>query len=76
MVSNGIGPQFRPRSGKLANSPLIPEIEVYLHLLVLIHLIDLKKLEKVSRIDCYWCNNFVQPCKLLFSLINISDVKC
>lgn len=46
MVSNGIGIQFRPRSGKLANSPLIPEIEVYLHLLVLIHLIDLKKLEK------------------------------
>ncbi|XP_045208073.1 26S proteasome non-ATPase regulatory subunit 3-like [Mercenaria mercenaria] len=46
MVSNGIGPQFRPRSGKLANSPLIPEIEVYLHLLVLIHLIDLKKYDK------------------------------
>lgn len=45
-VPNGISPQFRPRSGKLASSPLIPEIEVYLHLLVLIHLIDLKKLEK------------------------------
>jgi hypothetical protein len=47
MVSNGIGPQFRPRSGKLANNPLIPEIEVYLHLLLLIHLIDLKKYDKV-----------------------------
>lgn len=45
-VANGLGPAFRPRSGKLASSPLIPEIEVYLHLLVLIHLIDSKKLEK------------------------------
>jgi len=48
MMTNGMSPQFRPRSAKLANTPVIPEIEVYLHLLVLIHLIDNKKYEKVS----------------------------
>lgn len=48
MMTNGVSPQFRPRTGKLANSPVIPEIEVYLHLLVLIHLIDSKKYEKVK----------------------------
>lgn len=46
MESNGISAHFRPRSGKMASNPVIPEIEVYLHLLVLIHLIDLKKLDK------------------------------
>ncbi|CAI9734971.1 26S proteasome non-ATPase regulatory subunit 3-like [Octopus vulgaris] len=35
--------QFRPRTGKTANAPLLLEIEVYLHLLVVIHLIDVKK---------------------------------
>ncbi|XP_071101623.1 26S proteasome non-ATPase regulatory subunit 3-like [Haliotis cracherodii] len=40
---NGIGAPFRPRSGKLANQPLMPEIDAYIHLLVVIHLIDTKK---------------------------------
>ncbi|XP_052806854.1 26S proteasome non-ATPase regulatory subunit 3-like [Mya arenaria] len=47
MLTNGTGAQpFRPRSGKLAANPVIPEIEVYLNLLLLIHLIDIKKLDK------------------------------
>ncbi|XP_052252752.1 26S proteasome non-ATPase regulatory subunit 3-like [Dreissena polymorpha] len=48
MLTNGVSAQFRPRSGKMASIPVIPEIEVYLHLLVLIHLIDLKQLEKAQ----------------------------
>ncbi|PVD35684.1 hypothetical protein C0Q70_02647 [Pomacea canaliculata] len=36
-------PAFRPRSAKQALQPLLTEIEVYLHLLVLIYLIDNKK---------------------------------
>lgn len=46
MEGNGNGPLFRPRSAKTANNPVIPEIEVYLHLLILIYLIDIKKYEK------------------------------
>jgi 26S proteasome regulatory subunit N3 len=33
---------FRPRTGKAATLPLLPEVEVYLHLLVLLHLLDNK----------------------------------
>lgn len=37
---------FRPRSAKPTLQPLLVEIEVYLHLLVLIYLLDSKQLEK------------------------------
>ncbi|XP_060077817.1 26S proteasome non-ATPase regulatory subunit 3-like [Ylistrum balloti] len=43
MESDGPETPFRPRSGKAANIALIPEVETYLHLLILIHLIDLQK---------------------------------
>ena len=49
MAGNGNGPLFRPRSAKVANNPVIPEIEVYLHLLILIYLLDIKRYEKVSQ---------------------------
>ncbi|KER18231.1 hypothetical protein T265_12331 [Opisthorchis viverrini] len=38
---------FRPRSGK-QNVPLLPEVEAYLHLLLLIFLIDEKHYKEVS----------------------------
>lgn len=38
---------FRPKSGKQAMLMPIPEIEVYLHLLLLIHMIDTKRYEDV-----------------------------
>jgi len=41
---------FRPRSGKLAAIPVVPEIEIYIHLLVLIHLIDTDQKEKA--VEC------------------------
>ena len=53
MAGNGNGPLFRPRSAKMANSPVIPEIEVYLHLLILIYLLDIKRYEKVSHSTMY-----------------------
>lgn len=43
METNNALVQFRPRTGKLANAPLLLEVEVYLHLLVVIYLIDTKK---------------------------------
>jgi len=39
-------PSFRPRTAKTA--PLLPEIDIYLHLLVLIYLLDQQKLRFVS----------------------------
>ena len=55
MEGNGNGPLFRPRSAKTASNPVIPEIEVYLHLLILIYLIDIKKYEKVSSLRFVNC---------------------
>ncbi|KAJ8306815.1 hypothetical protein KUTeg_014899 [Tegillarca granosa] len=46
MEPNGPGTPFRPRTGKSANTPLLPEIELYLHLLILISLIDQQKYTK------------------------------
>lgn len=40
---------FRPRTGKSANGPLLPELDVYIHLLVVIHLIDTKRFEEAVR---------------------------
>ena len=40
---------FRFRSGKSALQPCLPEVEVYLHLLVLIYLIDSKEYSQVSK---------------------------
>ena len=37
---------FRPRSAKQAAQPLLVEIEVYLHLLTLIYLLDSKQMDK------------------------------
>jgi len=47
---NGVAGTFRPRSAKLANVPVLPEIEMYIHLLVLIYLIDTKQNERA--VEC------------------------
>uniref|UniRef100_A0A0B7AF39 26S proteasome regulatory subunit RPN3 n=1 Tax=Arion vulgaris TaxID=1028688 RepID=A0A0B7AF39_9EUPU len=47
---NGVSGVFRPRSGKLAQIPIVPEIEIYIHLLVLIYLIDTKQFERA--VEC------------------------
>lgn len=47
---NGVSGTFRPRSGKLASAPIVPEIEIYIHLLVLIYLIDTKQNERA--VEC------------------------
>ncbi|XP_018645142.1 26S proteasome regulatory subunit S3, putative [Schistosoma mansoni] len=44
---------FRPRAGKL-NTPLIPEVEVYLHLLLVMFLIDENHLEEACK-----CSNLL-----------------
>ncbi len=38
---------FRPRTGKSASQTLLPEVECYLHLLLLLYLIDNKKNKEV-----------------------------
>lgn len=39
---------FRPRTGKAAAAPLIPEVEAYLQLLLVVYLTNLKRYAEVS----------------------------
>uniref|UniRef100_T1IVT3 PCI domain-containing protein n=1 Tax=Strigamia maritima TaxID=126957 RepID=T1IVT3_STRMM len=43
METDAVSSSFRIRSGKTAAAPLLPEIDVYIHLLVLLHLLDTGK---------------------------------
>lgn len=40
--------QFRPRTGKAASAPLLPEVEAYLQLLLVVHLTNNKRYAEVS----------------------------
>lgn len=40
--------QFRPRTGKAASAPLLPEVEAYLQLLMVIFLMNSKRYKEVS----------------------------
>lgn len=40
--------QFRPRTGKAASAPLLPEVESYLQLLLVVHLTNTKNFSEVS----------------------------
>lgn len=40
--------QFRPRTGKAASAPLLPEVEAYLQLLMVVHLTNNKRYTEVS----------------------------
>lgn len=61
--------QFRPRTGKAAAAPLIPEVEAYLQLLLLVYLINNKRYTEVSVCEWYlqafhnsnWCAINIQP---------------
>ncbi|MED6246704.1 26S proteasome non-ATPase regulatory subunit 3 [Ataeniobius toweri] len=39
--------QFRPRTGKAASAPLLPEVETYLQLLLVIHLTNSKRYTEI-----------------------------
>ena len=39
---------FRPRTGKAATTPLLPEVEAYLQLLVVVHLTNTKSYTQVG----------------------------
>ncbi|XP_062865310.1 26S proteasome non-ATPase regulatory subunit 3 [Trichomycterus rosablanca] len=43
--------QFRPRTGKAAAAPLIPEVEAYLQLLLLVHLINNKRYTEAQKVS-------------------------
>jgi 26S proteasome regulatory subunit N3 len=45
-VESGPTATFRIRSSKTASSPLLPEIDAYVHLLVLVHLLDQERNEQ------------------------------
>ena len=41
---------YRPRSSKLVSGSVLPELDIYLHLLVLLQQIDSSKLDKVIHV--------------------------
>jgi len=60
MDTSDKSPGFRPRTAK--TTPLLPEVDIYIHLLVLIYLLDQQKLRFVSvryiaqsSCDCAFC---------------------
>ncbi|MEQ2284937.1 26S proteasome non-ATPase regulatory subunit 3 [Ameca splendens] len=68
--------QFRPRTGKAASAPLLPEVETYLQLLLVIHLTNSKRYTEVGTTHCYCPNNdFQQSADLTVGLIrNVSEL--
>ena len=54
---------YRPRSSKLVSGSILPELDIYLHLLVLLQQIDSSKLDKVI----YTANGKL-PLKLIFMI--------
>ena len=50
--------QFRPRTGKAASAPLLPEVEAYLQLLMVIFLMNSKRYKEVSGM---WRKQLVSP---------------
>lgn len=46
--------QFRPRTGKAASAPLLPEVEAYLQLLMVIFLMNSKRYKEVPRMQWAW----------------------
>lgn len=68
--------QFRPRTGKAATVPLIPEVEAYLQLLLLVYLINNKRYTEVGGTGGCVCGVYMQSfynshwcvCNFIFSV--------
>uniref|UniRef100_A0A3Q3GMI4 26S proteasome non-ATPase regulatory subunit 3 n=1 Tax=Labrus bergylta TaxID=56723 RepID=A0A3Q3GMI4_9LABR len=43
--------QFRPRTGKAASAPLLPEVEAYLQLLLVVHLMNNKRYTEAQKVS-------------------------
>uniref|UniRef100_A0A3B3WDM0 26S proteasome non-ATPase regulatory subunit 3 n=1 Tax=Poecilia mexicana TaxID=48701 RepID=A0A3B3WDM0_9TELE len=43
--------QFRPRTGKAASAPLLPEVEAYLQLLLVVHLTNSKRYTEAQKVS-------------------------
>lgn len=60
--------QFRPRTGKAASAPLLPEVEAYLQLLLVIYLMNSKRYPEVRPLSCPcsapapWASPTSAPC--------------
>lgn len=48
MENDGPGVSIRVRSNKSAITPLLPEVDAYIHLLLLLHLLDQEKNDQVG----------------------------
>ncbi|KAH7951890.1 hypothetical protein HPB52_014842 [Rhipicephalus sanguineus] len=50
METEGVVKESRIRSSKTSHLPLLPELDVYIHLLVLVYLIDAQRYEKLCQL--------------------------
>ncbi|KAJ4921367.1 hypothetical protein JOQ06_022811 [Pogonophryne albipinna] len=50
-VVDGDVVQFRPRTGKAASAPLLPEVEAYLQLLLVVHLTSSKRYSEAQKVS-------------------------
>ena len=57
METEGGIPTHRPRSSKASGSSVLPEVDVFIHLLVLLRLLDSDCMEKVM-----WCTSDALYC--------------
>ncbi|XP_028401135.1 26S proteasome non-ATPase regulatory subunit 3-like [Dendronephthya gigantea] len=48
-METDVSSTYRPRTGKAATTPVLPEVEFYFHLLVVIHLIDTEAYEQALK---------------------------
>lgn len=53
--------QFRPRTGKAAAAPLLPEVEAYLQLLLVVHLTNNKRYTEVG-LGCHTSDSAAASC--------------
>lgn len=69
--------QFRPRTGKAASAPLLPEVEAYLQLLLVIHLTNNKRYTEVCLFCWIVCLSVHLTCLLtVCPCVNLSVFDC
>ena len=62
---------FRPRTGKAAAAPLLPEVEAYLQLLVVVYLTNNKRYTEV-RLHCFLKHHSAGTAMLLSACTKVS----
>ena len=60
---------YRPRSSKLVGGAILPELDIFVHLLVLLRLLDTNHLEKVEPQTGHLIRNYLSVPLHVYSLV-------